>query len=180
MPIHCVTLVLPLVTGDGHQRQTLTRAPADDVGQRAAQLAKAADRQIRNLPLVAPGEGGRSGGGRLPENGSSAIDNRLGNVVAAIGEVTRIGQKEVAGNNLAAIVADTARPDAQCAELRQNITGRVVAHQRALGAHSLAFTVGVVVFGVCATTSGASGAMPRVRSELAITAENTGAATSPP
>jgi hypothetical protein len=57
------------------------------VRQRSAQLAKTADRQIGDLPVGAPGEGVRSGGTRLPENGSSAIGNGIGDVVTAIGEV---------------------------------------------------------------------------------------------
>jgi hypothetical protein len=97
---------------------------------------------------------------------------------AAIGQVARIGEKEIAGADLAAVVAGAAGQHAKRRQLRQHIAGgRVGRHKGIRPAHNLAFVAGLAL---CATSSGASGAMPSVRKVPAITAANTGAATSPP
>jgi hypothetical protein len=107
-----------------------------------------------------------------------AVADGVGDVATAVGQVAGIGQKQVATTNLTAVVGDATRHDAErCQPPQDRCCWRSPARLPGAGAHSLAFAG---VFGVCATTSGASGAMPRVRSELPITAAKTGAATSPP
>jgi hypothetical protein len=142
---------LAVGAGDRNQRQALTRPPVDGVRQRSAKRAQTDDRQIGDSPGAVPGEISRAGSRRLPEDGSSAVGDGLGDVAAAIGKVAGIGQKQVAGKNLAAVVRDTLGTTPSAAS-RAKLALAASLRESRLRAHSLALGVGA--FGLCATTSG--------------------------
>ena len=147
--------------------------------QRAAQLPQASNRQVGDLPCIAPDECARSGFVRLPENGDGTTGDCLADVAAAVGQRTGVGQKQIARRDLAAVVGHPAGQHAQPRQACQRcVGGSLGAAQADRRTHSLAFAVGIPR--LCATSSGASGAMPSVRSVPLITAAKTGAATSPP
>lgn len=61
---------------------------------------------------------------RLPENSHGTTGNRIGNISTAVGEITGIGEKEITGLNLAAIVSNAHRLDTQGCQLVKNLAWR--------------------------------------------------------
>jgi hypothetical protein len=86
---------------------------------------------------------------RLPEHGHGAARQRIGDVAPAIGQIARIGQEEIARPDLAAVVGNAGRHDAQRFQAVEEFARR---------AHSLPFPEPA-----SATWIGASGGTPRVR-----------------
>ena len=147
------------------------------MGQRPAQQAQATDRQLGNAPGVVPDKIAAA----LPQYGAGTARDGVGNVAAAIGLCAGPGDKQVAGSQLAAVFTDPARLNAECGELLKQRCGAASFRGKAfkplnVRAHSAPFPAAVP----CATCTGASCGMPRVRSAPLITLENTGPATSPP
>ena len=147
------------------------------MGQRPAQHTQAADRQLGNAPGVVPHKIAAA----LPQYGTGTARDGVGNVAAAINLCAGPGDKQVARSQLAAVFTDPARLNAKYGELLKQRCGAVNFRGKAfkplnVRAHNAPFPAAVP----CATCTGASWGMPRVRSAPLITLENTGPATSPP
>ena len=65
---------------------------------------------------------------RLPNYSHSTARQSVGNVATAIGQITGIGQEDIARTDLAAVVGDAGRGDAHCGEAVENLSRR--AHSR--------------------------------------------------
>lgn len=102
----------------------------------------------------------------LPEDGHSAALQGVGDIAAAISEITGISEEEISRANLAAVIGNTGRHDTERFQSIEEFARR---------AHSLPFPELA-----SATWIGASGGMPSVRSAPPAIAENAGPATSPP
>ena len=154
---------LAIGAGDGDQRQVFARVTIDHVGQRAGQRAQGVNGQCYGRPEILSKIKITAG---LPEHGYGATRQRVGDVTAAIGQIARIGQEEIARPDLATVVGNTGRHDAHRLQAVKEFARR---------AHSLPFPEPA-----SATWIGASGGTPRVRSAPPTIAEKAGPATSPP
>ena len=101
---------LAVGAGDGDQRQAFGRLTEHGMGQRPAQHAQAADRQLGNAPGVVPDKIAAA----LPQYGAGPARDGVGNVAAAISLCAGPGDKQVAGSQLATVFTDPARLNAKC------------------------------------------------------------------
>ncbi|MPN48262.1 hypothetical protein SDC9_195868 [bioreactor metagenome] len=137
---------LAVGAGNGDQRQGLAGMAVHGVGERSGQGTQCRMRQLRNVPGRIPGKIAT----RLPEHGHGAFRQRIGDVATTVGEIAGVSQKQIARTNLATVVGNAGRRNAQRVELVENF---------ARATHSFPLSCSAV-----ATWIGASGAMPRVRS----------------
>src|SRR5574343_899432 len=103
---------------------------------------------------------------RLPENGDRPLGHRIRDVLTSVGQITRVGQEEIAWLHLAAIIRHPSRHDTKIGKTLQEFSRCT---------HSFPFPLLV-----SAVWTGASGLTPSVRSAPPMICENAGPATSPP
>ena len=111
---------LAVGAGNRNQRQPFARMTIDRMGQGAGNWTQILNRQVccgqRRIPdKIATG---------LPEYSHGTTGNRIGNITTAVGQIAGIGQKEITGLNLSAIVSNARRLDTQGCQLVKNLAWR--------------------------------------------------------
>ena len=165
---------LAVGAGDADHPQASRRAAIDEIGDDAQPPLQAFDWQLRNVPLVIPGESRR-----LPQHRRGASSDGIRHELAAIRMRSRIRGECHARFDAAAVCGDATRKRAQSCEQRGHID-RGEGNGVHGGGGQVSSTISLPSGGRITLLSGASVGTPSMRSADPVTLENTGAATTPP